>query len=418
MKKKNKLSSFIKGIIITFTLAIIVEGFVLCMPLLGIDVDNTISYVTETIAAAKGFFAQSTSNLSSDDHTLNNGLMEGTGSKQDSSSLDSPVNTGEEYTFDTTVYPYYALLSSEEQAVYNQIYANAIAYNTEIFTLVNELSESELSETINSVFNDHPELFWLNTSYKYGYNKSNAVVQVQLSFGISSDQLEAAKTQFNSVVDSISTAASAYSSDIEKELYIHDAICELATYDTNADLNQSAYSALVNGKTVCAGYSRAFQLICQETGLTCYYLTGTASGGDHAWNIISVDGDFYNVDLTWDDSISESYGSSVYTYFNLTDADISDDHTRSELGSRLPACTATAMSYTNVYGSTVEKSDIDNNGGQITEGNFTINEPQEPITDWRNEPAPFDAGQTPESEPNMAPNEMRPYGMGPSFENH
>ena len=409
---KGKTKSFFKGIIITFAIAIAVEGFVLFgMPLLGFDFNDTISYVTETIASAKGLTAKS--------HTLENGPMEGTGEKQNSSSLDSPVNTGEDYTFDTTIYPYRALLSEEEQAVYNQIYANAVAYNTEIFTLVNELTESELSETINSVFNDHPELFWLNTSYKYGYNKSNAVVQVQLSFGISSDQLETAQTQFNSVVDSIATAASAYSTDIEKELYIHDAICELTTYDTNADLNQSAYSALINGSTVCAGYARAFQLICQETGLTCYYLTGTASGGDHAWNIISVDGDFYNVDLTWDDSISESYGSSVYTYFNLTDEEISDDHTRSELGSKLPACTATAMSYTTVYGSTVEKSDINNNGGQLTEGNFTIDEPKEPITDWRNEPAPFDAGQTPEMEPqNIGPNDMRPNDMGPSFENH
>ena len=409
---KGKTKSFFKGIIITFAIAIAVEGFVLFgMPLLGFDCNDTISYVTETIASAKGLTAKS--------HTLENGPMEGTGEKQNSSSLDSPVNTGEDYTFDTTIYPYRTLLSEEEQAVYNQIYANAVAYNTEIFTLVNELTESELSETINSVFNDHPELFWLNTSYKYGYNKSNAVVQVQLSFGISSDQLETAQTQFNSVVDSIATAASAYSTDIEKELYIHDAICELTTYDTNADLNQSAYSALINGSTVCAGYARAFQLICQETGLTCYYLTGTASGGDHAWNIISVDGDFYNVDLTWDDSISESYGSSVYTYFNLTDEEISDDHTRSELGSKLPACTATAMSYTTVYGSTVEKSDINNNGGQLTEGNFTIDEPKEPITDWRNEPAPFDAGQTPEMEPqNIGPNDMRPNDMGPSFENH
>jgi len=389
MKRKHRLQAFLKGIIISFAIVMAVEGIILfALPAIGIDVNDTISYVNESISAAKGLIANPKTEIAktqtSEKHKLTGGPMEGTGAPQESSSLSSPVNTGEDYTFDTETYPYRALLSSDQQAVYNQIYANALEYNTETFTIVNSLTESELSDTMNSVFNDHPELFWLNTSYKYGYDKSNKVVQVQLSFGVSQSQLEEAKSNFNNVVDTIAAAASSYSSDIEKELYIHDAICELATYDSNASLNQSAYSALVSSSTVCAGYARAFQLICQQSGLTCYYLTGTASGGDHAWNIVSIDGDFYNVDLTWDDSISESYGSSVYTYFNLTDADMSDDHTRSELASQLPSCTATTMSYENVYGSTIEKDDIENNGGQITDGNFIIEEPKEPVTHWQN----------------------------------
>lgn len=85
---------------------------------------------------------------------------------------------------------------------------------------------------------------------------------------------------------------------------------------------------------------------------------------------------------------------------------MADDHTRSTLAAQLPSCTATAMSYTNVYGSTVEKSDINNNGGQLTDGNFTIDKPAEPIMDWREEapngPAKnipqmdFDSNQPPE----------------------
>ena len=390
MKRRKKSQSFLKGIIIIFSMVIVVEGLVLFgLPAIGIDVNDTISYVTETINAAKGFIidvdSDSSQAKSTLKHMIEDGPMEGKGSFSDSNQLDSPVNTGEEYTFDSTTYPYRALLSESEQQVYNQIYSNALEYNTNTFTLVTVLSESELSDTINSVFNDHPELFWLNTSYKYGYDKSNKVVQVQLSFGISKEQLDTAKSNFDNAVNSIVTAAATYSSDIEKELYIHDAICELTTYNTNASLNQSSYSALVGGSTVCAGYARAFQYVCTKSGLTCYYLTGTASGEDHAWNIISIDGEFYNVDVTWDDSISESYGSNVYTYFNLTDSAIADDHTRSNLSSQLPSCTATAMSYANVYGSTIEKDDIDNKGGQITDGNFSIEAPKEPITDWHNE---------------------------------
>lgn len=420
-KRKSKLSSFLKGVTFIFGVAILAEAFVLfAAPVLGVDITETINYVSNQINAARGNF-QTVNVFKGTTHTLEGGgPMEGTGKPQNSASLSSPVNTGSEYSFDETTYPYRALLSSAQQSVYNQIYANALESYTSTFTLVTSLSEDDLSDTMNAVFNDHPELFWLNTSYKYGYNSSGNVVQVQLSYGISSSNLEAAKASFDAAAEAIITTAESYDTDIEKELYVHDAICEMTGYDTNASLNQSAYSALVSGSTVCAGYARAFQYCCQQLGLTCYYVTGTASGGDHAWNIISISDNFYNVDLTWDDSISESYSSNVYTYFNLTDDEISTDHTRSALSAKLAACTATEMSYSSVYGSTVTIDDITNDSNsQITDGNFTIAPPDEPVVDWRNEPSHADntqpvgqgnAGKEPMGN-NMNGGLMQPGGM-------
>jgi hypothetical protein len=369
--RKRGFKKFLKGVIISFTIALFIEG--------GLLIWGNISYVKASISM-----------LSRPEVAVDSskGPMEGEQTLATTDELEDPENTGSELSFDATTYPYRELLNEREQAVYNQVYSNALDYNTEAFTLTETLTSDELIETMNCVYNDHPELFWLNTSYQYGYNSSNEIVKVQLSYGISKNNLDSAKTTYNNVIENIVSGASSYESEIEIELYVHDAICELATYNSNAELNQSAYSALVNGSTVCAGYARAFQNVCQELGLTCYYLTGTADGGDHAWNIISIDGNFYNVDLTWDDSISERYGSSVYTYFNLTDSEIGVDHTRSTLSANLPACTSTEMSYTNVYGATIEIDDIENqSGSQITDGNFTIQAPPEPIIDWHDGPS-------------------------------
>ena len=41
-----------------------------------------------------------------------------------------------------------------------------------------------------------------------------------------------------------------------------------------AKYNQTAYSALVNGSTVCAGYSKAFQLLMTKLGIPTYYVVG------------------------------------------------------------------------------------------------------------------------------------------------
>ena len=70
-------------------------------------------------------------------------------------------------------------------------------------------------------------------------------------------------------------------------MYVHDRLISRISYSKAATMNQSAYSALVGGKTVCAGYARAFQYLMQKLGIPCYYCTGFA-GENHAWNIIKL----------------------------------------------------------------------------------------------------------------------------------
>jgi transglutaminase/protease-like cytokinesis protein 3 len=99
-------------------------------------------------------------------------------------------------------------------------------------------------------------------------------------------------------------------------------------------MNQSVYSALVNGETVCAGYARAMQYLMQRLGIPCYYCTGYA-GQNHAWNIVRLDDGYYNVDVTWDDT-----PGGEYDYFNRTDAEYAGTHVRQSLSVNLPVCEA------------------------------------------------------------------------------
>ncbi|MDE5950842.1 MAG: hypothetical protein K2H12_04590 [Acetatifactor sp.] len=130
------------------------------------------------------------------------------------------------------------------------------------------------------------------------------------------------------------------SDDYEREKYVHNRLLELVEYQSGAPMSQSAYSALVNGKTVCAGYARAFQYLMQQLGIPCYYCTGY-SGENHAWNIIYLYGEYYNVDLTWDDT-----EPATYKFFNKTDQDYATTHARRSLAQKLPACDG--ISYRNL----------------------------------------------------------------------
>lgn len=250
------------------------------------------------------------------------------------SSLQDSGITGNDYTSNATYYPYYELLDSNEQILYKQIYANINALST-TFVPTTTITSTEVTKTLEAVYNDHPELFWLNTSYSYKYTKNGNVVQIILSFNDTANNITDAKNKFNTNANKIINAANKLSNNYKKEKYVHDAIIKITDYNLNAEMNQSAYSALVNGSTVCAGYARAFQYIMIKLEIPTYYVTGY-SNGDHAWNIVKLSDGYYNVDLTWDDTNPISY-----KYFNLTDADIASTHSRTDYSLSLPSCTAT-----------------------------------------------------------------------------
>lgn len=238
---------------------------------------------------------------------------------------------GEEYNFDTEFYPYYGMLDLEKQKLYKQIYANAVNLK-KTFSPIIKINSEEMSQVIEAVVYDHPELYFLDNNYSFKYNISGICVQVILKFNELANNLENSNRNFKKAVDDIILKASKYKSDLEKEKYVHNYLVNKLVYDENATLNQSAYSALVNKVSVCAGYSRAFQYILMRLNIPCYYVVGESSG-NHAWNIVKIDNEYFNVDLTWDNT-----GDNSYEYFNKSDLEISNTHSRNSLSINLPLC--------------------------------------------------------------------------------
>lgn len=239
--------------------------------------------------------------------------------------------TGDGLTFDLWFYPYYAMLDEPGQHLYRQIYANALALN-DSFAPVEDIPASGLRNVFAAVYNDHPELFWMDTAYACKFKRSGECVEIDLQFNSTSGNLSKSKSTFEEKVKEITDGAQELENNYEKEKYVHDSLVANIDYVASAPMNQSAYSALVNGKTVCAGYARAFQYILQQLGIPCYYCTGYA-GESHAWNIVALEDGYYNVDVTWDDA-----GSGTYHYFNKSDRDYAGNHLRQELSVNLPPC--------------------------------------------------------------------------------
>ena len=237
---------------------------------------------------------------------------------------------GDGYDFDPLFYPYYAMLDDKGKHLYRQIFANANAFNG-AFQPIEAVPVSEIKNAIMAVYNDHPELFWLNTAFVCKYDKDKICAELELEFSIPRDEFPKASAQFYNTVNSMLTQVENLS-NYEKELRTHDYLIDKIEYDKGAAMNQSAYSALVEGKSVCAGYARAFQYLMQRMGIPCYYCTGFA-GEDHAWNIVALEDGYYNVDVTWDDT-----PGGEHDYFNKSDQDFESTHVRRDLSINLPKC--------------------------------------------------------------------------------
>lgn len=242
-------------------------------------------------------------------------------------------DTGSGLNFDSTYYPYYAMLESDMRQLYNQIYANALEL-TKSFAPLQTVSVAQVKTVFEAVYNDHPELFWLETGYSCKYLQSGECVEIVLKYNDTVNDLDTAKQAFEAAAEQILAAARGRANDEDKERYVHDSLMQMVEYDVNAPMNQSAYSALVGKKSVCAGYARAFQYLMQKLSIPCYYCTGFA-GEDHAWNIVKLGTRYRNVDVTWDDT-----DTPTYDYFNKTDAEYGATHMRTGLSIYLPACVA------------------------------------------------------------------------------
>ena len=100
-------------------------------------------------------------------------------------------------------------------------------------------------------------------------------------------------------------------------LNVHDYICNTADYDFDTyNGNGEAYGAydcLWLHSSVCSGYALAFQAYMEYLGIPCYYASGRVNGGNHAWNIVQLDGQWYHIDCTWDGQDEETY----HRYFLL-----------------------------------------------------------------------------------------------------
>lgn len=165
----------------------------------------------------------------------------------------------------------------------------------------------------------------------------------EYQFKINDDASHTSLTEKINEIVSISKGATQW----ETALNMHDWIINNVYYDGNYEF----YGAdmILRGYGVCDGYSKAFYMLCQAAGIP----VGRVSGGNHAWNVLKLNNQWYYVDPTWDDPGTTPPAVSGYEhhdYFCINEEILKMDHTISEKEGQYGSCTSLDMNYHIVTG--------------------------------------------------------------------
>ena len=233
-------------------------------------------------------------------------------------------------------YYFYNQLSSKEKAYWDALnkvclkymttQADAAKYNISGTTYYyidivgsSSLSLSQMEEVYQIFRYSNPQYYFLKSAYlKNGTYGIAGCVYPAFANG---SARAAATEKVQSQVSSWQKKIDACSTDEKKVKMIHDLIIDKVEYnqtlydnnfkDEDTAYSQSAYSVFCTDLTVCAGYSQAFEMMCNGSGIDAVAVTSYY----HEWNKVRLNDSWYNVDCTWDDAD----GTIYYGYFERSD---------------------------------------------------------------------------------------------------
>jgi uncharacterized repeat protein (TIGR02543 family) len=260
-------------------------------------------------------------------------------------------------------YYFYNQLSSKEKTYWDALnkvclkymttQADAAKYNISGTTYYyidivgsSSLSLSQMEEVYQIFRYSNPQYYFLKSAYLK--NRTYGIAGCVYPAFAKGSARAAATKKVQSQVSSWQSKIDACSTDAQKVKLIHDLIIDKVEYNQtlynnhfkneDTQYSQSVYSVFCTDLTVCAGYSQAFEMMCNGSGIDAVAVTSA----DHEWNKVRIDDSWYNVDCTWDD-VS---GGIYYYYFERSDyvfdsdpADIYKSHTEESIwDGYLPVC--------------------------------------------------------------------------------
>ena len=202
-------------------------------------------------------------------------------------------------------------------------YDGLYAIETADFGSLN-LTSDEAFAVWKVFYMENPSFYWLsNMVYTYG---TNLILVIDDSYASYSYRQKCDEAIYEMVQDCKLYIKDAIT-QTEKAKLIHDFIVNRIdyAYESNGITPETEIwahnivGAAKYGYGVCETYSKTYLYLCLLNGVECLVVTGYA-GGNHAWNFVCIDDNWYGVDCTWAD---QSWGIT-YQFFGISKYEFTD----------------------------------------------------------------------------------------------
>ena len=193
--------------------------------------------------------------------------------------------------------------------------------------ILDEIVEKAMEETGVPTQGDYIRWTYAGWSGSYSLESDDEGLHYVFVYDCKYYTTAAQEAELSEKIDSVlqSLDINDESSDYDVICAVYDYICANVSYDYD-NLNDSeyllkytAYAAMINKTAVCQGYSALMYRMLQQKNIDCRLIPGS----NHAWNIVAIDGVYYNADSTWD----AGKDPKNYAYFLCGDSDFAE-HTR------------------------------------------------------------------------------------------
>lgn len=232
---------------------------------------------------------------------------------------------------------YYDQLKKEEQNVYHIMKTGLLALAPSFH--VPRLEGRTLSDIYFKIRLDNPEIFY-TVKFSYRFYQQADSVEIIPEYLFDKAKIRTHQQAMKSRVEKLVRPAMKMT-ELEKELYIHDFICQNVRYDKlKKPYSHEIIGPLGQGVGVCEGIAKTVKILCDALGIWCVIpvCDNNPEKGikyRHTWNIVRIGGTYYHLDVTFDNSLGKD-GELRYDYFNLDDGQIFRDH--EPLIWKMPAC--------------------------------------------------------------------------------
>lgn len=259
---------------------------------------------------------------------------------------------------------YYHQLNKDEQKIYRVCYEGVMAHKDVIpLPVRGKLPQDMIMRIFNALMRDNPLIYYVNQVACGVGTDENGNIALTPQYFFDESVVKRYNKKIQEVVNDLAEKLKlTEGTEYEKELKIHDWICENIEYDEDGHdinnvkgviLSHNIIGVFAHHKAQCEGIAKACKVLLNAVDIRCIVAMGKATlnaeSMPHAWNIVNIDNKPYLVDFTWDigrndvaDAKSTSGRKVYYDYFNVTDNDLAKNHT-SEIV--YPTCESMEMNY-------------------------------------------------------------------------